>query len=74
MVLVKNPSPTRGPSPQRENGKNGRSKGRRGGGRASRGNSPAEQTGSRGSSPGRSGGFDTKGKGKNALLHSRGNE
>ncbi|KAL0125156.1 hypothetical protein PUN28_004354 [Cardiocondyla obscurior] len=74
MVLVKNPSPTRGPSPQRENGKNGRSRVRKGGGRGSRGNSPGEQTGSRGSSPGKSGGSDTKGKGKNTLLHSRGNE
>ncbi|XP_011883299.1 PREDICTED: kinesin-like protein KIF12 isoform X1 [Vollenhovia emeryi] len=70
MVLMKNPSPTRGLSPQRD----GRAKGRRSGGRGSRGNSPAEQTGSRGSSPGKSGGSDTKGKGKNALLHSRGNE
>ncbi|KYM97872.1 Kinesin-like protein KIF12 [Cyphomyrmex costatus] len=74
MVLVKNPSPTRGLSPQREHGNNSRSRGRRGGGRGSRGNSPAEQTGSRGSSPGKSGSFDTKGKGKNVLLHSRGNE
>ncbi|XP_071645157.1 kinesin-like protein KIF12 isoform X1 [Temnothorax longispinosus] len=75
MVLVKNPSPTRGPSPQRENGRNGRSRERRVGGRGSRGNSPGEQTGSRGSSPGKSGGSDTKGKGKNTLLHSaRGNE
>lgn len=74
MVLVKNPSPTRGPSPQRENGK--RSKGReRGGGRGSRGNSPGDKTGSRGSSPGKSGGSDhAKGKGKSALLHSRGSE
>ncbi|XP_011167259.1 kinesin-like protein KIF12 isoform X2 [Solenopsis invicta] len=74
MVLVKNPSPTRGPSPQRENGKNGRSKGQRSGGRGSRGNSPGEQTGSRGNSPGKSGGSDTKGKGRNALLRSQGNE
>lgn len=74
MVLVKNPSPTRGPSPQRENTKNGRSNGRRSGGRGSRGNSPGGQTGSRGSSPGKSGGSDTKGKGKNTLLQSRCNE
>ncbi|KAG5324677.1 KIF12 protein, partial [Acromyrmex heyeri] len=74
MVLVKNPSPTRGLSPQREHGNNSRSRGRRGGGRGSRGNSPAEQTGSRGSSPGKSSGSDTKGKGKNVLLYSRGNE
>ncbi|KYN41073.1 Kinesin-like protein KIF12 [Trachymyrmex septentrionalis] len=74
MVLVKNPSPTRGLSPQREHGNNSRSRGRRGGGQGSRGNSPAERTGSRGSSPGKSDGFDTKGKGKNVLLYSRGNE
>ncbi|XP_012235666.2 kinesin-like protein KIF12 isoform X1 [Linepithema humile] len=74
MVLVKNPSPKRGPSPQRENGKNPKSKGRKGGARGSRGNSPSDQTGSRGSSPGRNGGTDAKGKGKSALLHSRGNE
>ncbi|KAM0725119.1 Kinesin-like protein KIF12 [Formica fusca] len=73
MVLVKNPSPTRGPSPQRDNAKNGRSKGR-GGGRGSRGNSPAKQTGSRGSSPAKSGGSDSKKKGKGVLLHSQGNE
>ncbi|XP_025265224.1 kinesin-like protein KIF12 isoform X2 [Camponotus floridanus] len=73
MVLVKNPSPTRGPSPQRENARCGRSKGR-GGGRGSRGNSPGNQTGSRGSSPAKSGGSDSKRKGKNALLHSQGNE
>ncbi|XP_050457791.1 kinesin-like protein KIF12 isoform X2 [Cataglyphis hispanica] len=73
MVLVKNPSPTRGPSPQRDNAKNGRSKGR-GGGRGSRGNSPGKQTGSRGSSPAKSGGSDSKKKGKGVLLHSQGNE
>ncbi|XP_014474061.1 PREDICTED: kinesin-like protein KIF12 [Dinoponera quadriceps] len=70
MVLVKNPSPTRGQSPSRENGKNER----RGKGRGSRGNSPAERNSSRGSSPGKSGGYDGKGKGKSALLQSRGSE
>jgi len=73
MVLVKNPSPTRGLSPQRENGNTGRSKGQKFGGRGSRGNSPGEP-GSRGNSPGKSGSTDIKGKRKNVLLQSRGNE
>ncbi|XP_029165311.1 kinesin-like protein KIF12 isoform X2 [Nylanderia fulva] len=70
MVLVKNPSPTRGPSPQRENARNGRSKGR-GGGRGSRGKQSGNQTGSRGSSPAKSG---SKGKRKSALMRSQGND
>ncbi|XP_012524987.1 kinesin-like protein KIF12 isoform X1 [Monomorium pharaonis] len=73
MVLVKNPSPTRGPSPQRENGKRSKGRGGRSGGRGSRGNSPGDRTGSRGNSPGKSGG-STKGKEKSTLLRSQGNE
>ncbi|XP_011153984.1 kinesin-like protein KIF12 isoform X2 [Harpegnathos saltator] len=70
MVLVKNPSPTRGQSPSRENGQNER----RRKGRGSRGNSPAERNSSRGNSPGKSGSFNAKEKGKSALLQSQGNE
>ncbi|EZA49317.1 Kinesin-like protein KIF12 [Ooceraea biroi] len=76
MVLVKNTSPTRGSSPQRENGKNEMSRRQKktNSQRRSRGNSPANQTGSRGSSPAKNDSSDSKGKGKSALLHSRGNE
>ncbi|KAH0954697.1 hypothetical protein HN011_006844 [Eciton burchellii] len=73
MVLMKNPSPTRSSSSQRENGKNEKSGGQKYS-RRSRGNSPSNQTGSRGSSPGKNDNSESKGKGKSALLRSRGNE
>ncbi|OAD62769.1 Kinesin-like protein KIF12 [Eufriesea mexicana] len=68
MVLVKNPSPSRGESLQKENAK--KDKGRS---RVSRGNSPADQATSRGSSPGKSI-SGVKVVGKNSLLQSRGSE
>ncbi|XP_076674086.1 kinesin-like protein KIF12 isoform X2 [Andrena cerasifolii] len=68
MVLVKDPSPTRGGSPQKENAGKEKRKGR-----LSRGNSPTDQTASRGNSPGK-GGYVVKRVVKSSLQRSRGNE
>lgn len=68
MVLVKDPSPTRGGSPQKENAGKDKRKGR-----LSRGNSPTDQTASRGNSPGK-GGYVVKRVEKSSLQRSRGNE
>ncbi|XP_076183889.1 kinesin-like protein KIF12 isoform X2 [Ptiloglossa arizonensis] len=65
MVLVKNPSPSRGASPQRDNAKKIN--------RRSRGNSPIDQTASRGNSPGKSN-SSVKRVVKSSLLQSRGSE
>lgn len=67
MVLVKNSPPSRGESPQKENGRKDKGKSR-----VSRGNSPADQT-SRGNSPGKSN-SGVKVIGKNNLTKSRGSE
>lgn len=67
MVLVKNSPPSRGESPQKENGRKDKGKNR-----VSRGNSPADQT-SRGNSPGKSN-SGVKVIGKNNLTKSRGSE
>ncbi|XP_043258270.1 kinesin-like protein KIF12 isoform X2 [Colletes gigas] len=66
MVLVKNPSPTRGESPQKENAKKIK--------RRSRGNSPIDHSVSRGNSPGRSSSLSSKRVVKSSLLQSRGSE
>lgn len=68
MVLVKNPSPSRGESPQKENAKKDKKRGR-----VSRGNSPSETNLSRGNSPGRNG-SNVKRIVKSSLLQSRGSE
>ncbi|XP_017789042.1 PREDICTED: kinesin-like protein KIF12 [Habropoda laboriosa] len=68
MVLVKNPSPSRGESLQKENAKRDKGKSR-----VSRGNSPPGKSTSRGNSPGRSS-SGVKVIGKSSLLQSRGNE
>ncbi|XP_054007518.1 kinesin-like protein KIF12 isoform X2 [Hylaeus anthracinus] len=65
MVLVKNPSPTRGESPQKGNAKKVK--------RRSRGNSPSDQAVSRGNSPGTSR-SNHKVVAKSSLLQSRGSE
>lgn len=67
MVLVKNSPPSRGESPQKENGRKDKGKNR-----VSRGNSPTDQT-SRGNSPGKSN-SGVKVIGKNNLTKSRGSE
>ncbi|XP_076228051.1 kinesin-like protein KIF12 isoform X2 [Nomia melanderi] len=68
MVLVKNPSPSRGESPQKENAKKDKKRSR-----VSRGNSPSETNLSRGNSPGRNG-SNVKRVVKSSLLQSRGSE
>ncbi|XP_053987978.1 kinesin-like protein KIF12 isoform X1 [Hylaeus volcanicus] len=65
MVLVKNPSPSRGESPQKGNAKKVK--------RRSRGNSPSDQAVSRGNSPGTSH-SNHKVVVKSSLLQSRGSE
>ncbi|CAK9812470.1 Kinesin-like protein KIF12 [Anthophora quadrimaculata] len=89
MVLVKNPSPSRGVSPQKENAKRdkGKSRGSRGNSPSnpatSRGNSPGRSITSRGNSPGKNtsrgnspgkSNSSVKVIGKSSLLQSRGNE
>ncbi|XP_003701652.1 kinesin-like protein KIF12 isoform X3 [Megachile rotundata] len=69
MVLVKNPSPSRGESPQKENAKKDKRKSR-----MSRGNSPGDQTTSRGNSPGKNNSIAKRVQTKSSLLGSRGSE
>ncbi|XP_076756121.1 kinesin-like protein KIF12 isoform X1 [Xylocopa sonorina] len=68
MVLLKNPSPSRGGSVQNDTNKDNKRKSR-----ASRGNSPADTITSRGNSPGKNNPV-VKVIGKNNLLRSRGSE
>ncbi|KOX68474.1 Kinesin-like protein KIF12 [Melipona quadrifasciata] len=65
MVLVKNPSPSRGENAKKNNKRKSR---------ASRGNSPANQTTSRGNSPGKSNNSGVKVVTKSSLQQSRGSE
>ncbi|XP_034182225.1 kinesin-like protein KIF12 isoform X2 [Osmia lignaria lignaria] len=69
MVLAKNPSPSRGESPQKENARKDKGKIR-----TSRGNSPGDQTTSRGNSPGKNNSIVKKVQTKSSLLGSRGSE
>ncbi|KAK9295571.1 hypothetical protein QLX08_010135 [Tetragonisca angustula] len=65
MVLVKNPSPSRGENAKKNNKRRSR---------ASRGNSPADQATSRGNSPGKSNNSGVKVITKSSLQQSRGSE
>ncbi|XP_043514201.1 kinesin-like protein KIF12 [Frieseomelitta varia] len=65
MVLVKNPSPSRGENAKKDNKRRSR---------ASRGNSPADQATSRGNSPGKSNNSGVKVVTKSSLQQSRGSE
>lgn len=70
MVLVKNPSPSRGENLQKDNAKKDNKKRSR----ASRGNSPADQATSRRNSPGKSNNSSVKVVTKSSLQQSRGSE